>query len=236
MQLLVRPQAPETLRRVCIVKFIKFLSLEFLLLVDAIPAATTSAPQPSVTLFVGDSTSTSGDIVISGGTTEIDATVVGVSTGSAGTETTYSVGEYFSRPATTIAVGGTSSGNTSGNFPFPSVVQTLNYTLVESSAGGVLILSNSIGVEVQSCSFASDGGPSANCVEVVTETIIETSPGATMTVSETLSTTFEATKFPITVLSVPTSTSSTSDAVKPRTGIRYLNWCMGGFVFMSWLL
>ncbi|KAF9065943.1 hypothetical protein BDP27DRAFT_1366011 [Rhodocollybia butyracea] len=103
--------------------------LAYSAIVNAIPAATTSAPQASVTLYA---IKPSGALIRSGSTTELDITVVGVSTGSAGTETTYSIGEYISLPATTISSGPV----------LPSQVQIQNFSLVESSAGAAFSLSD----------------------------------------------------------------------------------------------
>ncbi|KAF9065944.1 hypothetical protein BDP27DRAFT_1449987 [Rhodocollybia butyracea] len=207
----------ETSLKFSIMHSLKLLlsTLAYSAVVNAIPAATTSAPQASVTLYVGDP---SDATIISGGTTQLDVTVVGVSTGSAGAETTYSIGEYLSLPATTIR-----------SLPLLSEVQTQNYTIVESSAGGFLTVSNSMVDEIQTCSYASDGGSSASCV--VHETLLL---GSIRT--ETISTTFKGTKAPLTVLTQPTSTSSTSDAAKPR--IRSSDWQKGGFIlfFITLLL
>ncbi|KAF9065940.1 hypothetical protein BDP27DRAFT_1424327 [Rhodocollybia butyracea] len=205
-------------------------TLAYSAVVNAIPATTTPAPQPSVTLYYVEA---SGAEIASGGTTKLDITVVGVSTGSAGTETTYSFGEYLSLPATTIAIEGSSSNTVD---VLPSQVVTQNYTVVESSAGAFLSLSNSMYVETQSCSYASDGGLSGSCVDVIVRTMPLMGPKTTTVTFGTFSAMFEGTKVPFTVLAAPTSTSLTSDAVKPRTGIHYLNLWMGGIFFMSWFL
>lgn len=69
------------------------------LLVGALPATAT------VTLFEATPTVESVSAV-SGATSEIDVSILGVSSGSAGTETTYSIGIYQSMPANTATESG----------------------------------------------------------------------------------------------------------------------------------
>ncbi|KAF9075698.1 hypothetical protein BDP27DRAFT_1314348 [Rhodocollybia butyracea] len=151
--------------------------------VSAVPAATT--PAPSITLYAVDPPlpfSGSPTPITSGFTNEITASVVGVSTDSAGgTETTYSVGLYFSLES--------------------RLSVTENYTIVESSAGewmtfAPFVHGNTIGEgSFQSCIFAPDGGPSASCVEVDYE---PTGPNPATTALATSTRTYEGSKVPLT--------------------------------------
>lgn len=64
---------------------------------------------------------------VSSGTGELDVSILGVSTGSEGTETTYSIGEYISIPTVTSVATLTKTGQTeTTTFLRPGLVFTEN--------------------------------------------------------------------------------------------------------------
>jgi len=165
---------------------------------------------------------------ISGGIGTIDVSTLGVSTGSDGTETTYSIGEYLSVPDTpfttqTITEGPTGQTETTTAF-FPADVFTENFTLVESSGGFWASFSSFASGTGQAfyetCTFDANGGMSASCMEI---NYFATSSGSLRTTA----TSFEASKTPLVVLPVPTSSSNT--AISTSQGPY---WKMGLYVSM----
>ncbi|KAE9400844.1 hypothetical protein BT96DRAFT_630724 [Gymnopus androsaceus JB14] len=204
--------------------------------VNAIPATTTAAP-PSFTLY-GVGETVAGEITFSGsGTTEFDITVLGVSTDSAGTETTYSIGEYVSLvPASITATAPNGVGTVTETAL--ADIETQNLTMVESSAGEWASFSAVVQASLnrpglfQSCSFASDRTESPNCSEVI---YAPTSGIGTSPTLVAFTTTFEGIIIPLTVLAEPT-TSSTLNAA--NSNFRCSTWQMGGFIMflVLWLL
>jgi len=204
--------------------------------VNAIPATTTSAPSSFTLYGVGEIVA--GEIALSGsGTTEFDVTVLGVSTDSAGTETTYSIGEYASlAPVTMTATVPNGVGTVTETVP--ADIDTQNFTMVESSAGEWASFSAVVQASLnrpglfQSCSFASDRTESPNCSEV---DYVPTSGIGTSPTLVAFTTTYEGIIIPLTVLAEPT-TSSTLNAA--NSNFRCSTWQMGGFIMflVLWLL
>ncbi|KAE9399421.1 hypothetical protein BT96DRAFT_692134 [Gymnopus androsaceus JB14] len=144
---------------------------------------------------------------VSSGTGELDVSILGVSTGSEGTETTYSIGEYISIPTVTSVATLTKTGQTeTTTFLRPGLVFTENNTLVESSGGYWFSLGLSTFASgtytrngfYETCTFDANGGSSASCIEI---DYFPTSSG-TFQVTES----FEASKTPLVIL--PTSSSN----------------------------
>ncbi|KAE9399423.1 hypothetical protein BT96DRAFT_920207 [Gymnopus androsaceus JB14] len=186
--------------------------------VGALPATAT------VTLFEATPTVESVSAV-SGATSEIDVSILGVSSGSAGTETTYSIGIYQSMPANTA----TESGSLVTVVPTTvhGVAVTQNYTLVESSGGYWASFSafasgtvTSDGI-YQTCTFDANGGPSASCRYI--EYVPTVSSGlATATVSH-----LDASKVPLAVVTATSMGSSTSSSNAAMSTSQGSYWKMG---------
>ncbi|KAE9399420.1 hypothetical protein BT96DRAFT_939489 [Gymnopus androsaceus JB14] len=210
-------------------------------LVGAVPT-----PTSTVTVYgtVASQFASISETPISGGIGTIDVSTLGVSTGSDGTETTYSIGEYLSVPDTpfttqTITEGPTGQTETTTAF-FPADVFTENcemnsldnaysnnpflVTLVESSGGFWASFSSFASGTGQAfyetCTFDANGGMSASCMEI---NYFATSSGSLRTTA----TSFEASKTPLVVLPVPTSSSNT--AISTSQGPY---WKMGLYVSM----
>ncbi|KAJ3783844.1 hypothetical protein GGU11DRAFT_43758 [Lentinula aff. detonsa] len=197
-------------------------------------AATTSAPPTPVTLYEVEPSWFSFDSANArpiDGTFELDVSIGGVSSDSSGIVTTYSLGEYVSDNLvyTTTA---TSQGQvTTETVRTPDLVETMNWTIVESAGGAwatfsAFISSNTHELEAgegeyQSCSFDSSGGPSASCSVVEFEPFITTvfsgsTAQETLTGLNTFTTTYGGFRTALTVLTeaavVPSQTSSSSSS------------------------
>ncbi|KAE9384651.1 hypothetical protein BT96DRAFT_1007853 [Gymnopus androsaceus JB14] len=119
----------------------------------------------------------------------------------------------FSAPAstemdgtTTISLPATTKTDEATN-SIPAEVFTENYTLVESSGGFWFSFSSFASgtgnALYETCTFDANGGTSASCIEI---DYIASSSGSL----QTAATSFEASKTPLVVLPVPTSSSNTA--------------------------
>lgn len=95
---------------------------------DTLSAGAIPAPTSTVTIYAVPF-GTGNPTPLVGGTHGVDVSVLGVSSGFAGTETTYSIGEYVSYPASTSVVVTITSGSDTETTTVPvqnSIVYTEN--------------------------------------------------------------------------------------------------------------
>ncbi|KIK64307.1 hypothetical protein GYMLUDRAFT_39862 [Collybiopsis luxurians FD-317 M1] len=167
------------------------------------------------------------------GTIVFATSVVGVSSGSDGSETTYALGEYISENEVSTSIGTNSQGQiVTETVKTPYFVGNFNWTAVVSEGGAwetdaptvYTYLNGATGHEVgfyASCSY--DGShQSASCTEVELNLVVSTttvgSEIATVTGTESFSFTFGGSLSPLTVISQtqtasPSRTGSESTAV-----------------------
>jgi len=158
----------------------------------------------------------------------MDISVVGISSGSAGSETTYSEGEYFSENnVNTITITESQGQILTETVTTPFIVQTFNATIVESAGGAWFTASASIGSNIiadgsyESCSFDSNGGTSVSCTELDFQPFTTVSgsgaQATTVTEVETFSQTWGGYKTALTVLTevaLPSRTGSGSTSTQ----------------------
>ncbi|KAJ4481253.1 hypothetical protein J3R30DRAFT_2425553 [Lentinula aciculospora] len=163
------------------------------------------------------------------GTFELDISIVGISSDSSGSgsETTYSIGEYISDNVVYTTTITSQEQVITEIMKTPGLVETTNWTIVESAAGewmtfSAFISSNTHELEFgqglyQSCAFDSNGGRSASCTDVyfgpfITTIISESIAQTTLTGLDTFFTAYGGFKTALTVLTEATAVPSrTSD-------------------------
>ncbi|KIK50099.1 hypothetical protein GYMLUDRAFT_51388 [Collybiopsis luxurians FD-317 M1] len=198
-------------------------------------------PSAQVSIFANTSDFTPID-----GTFQLTATVIGVSSGSNGSETTYSLGEYFSENEVFTTTSTDSQGQvTTQTVKTPEFVEVSNWTMVASEGGFWETFSPHITSDLAdgrtayddgaflSCSFDS-AHQSAFCTGLDLEPIL-----TTVTSGSQVATVTEVSTFPqsyggsITVLTVITAAvPSNTGSSNAATG-RYQELGLGGYIFMG---
>ncbi|KIK50100.1 hypothetical protein GYMLUDRAFT_65419 [Collybiopsis luxurians FD-317 M1] len=180
------------------------------------------------------------------GTIQLTATVVGVSSGSNGSETTYSFGEYISQNRVFATTSTDSQGQlATQTVTTPELVVVSNWTLVESDRGFWETRSPQITSNLAdggtlfaegnflSCSFDSSH-QSALCtgidLEPVLATVTSGSQIATVTEARTFPESYggSITAFTVITAAVPSNTGSSNAA----TG-RHQEFGLGGYIFVG---
>ncbi|KIK64308.1 hypothetical protein GYMLUDRAFT_39863 [Collybiopsis luxurians FD-317 M1] len=210
----------------------------------AVPQQITSPSPATVTLYQIIPTGLVDPDTSIDGTIEFEATAVGVSSGSDGSETTYSVGEYISENSVFTTITTNSQGQiVTETTKTPEYVGNINWTMIVSEGGeweteAPFTSTDLLGDEESgqgyylSCSF--DGShQSASCTQVGVDLVVSTttfgSETATVTGAAFLSTTFGGSLTPFTVITqgVPSRTGSGSTTASTGTSTGTSNAATG---------